>query len=464
MQSNSRSRALTVTQLLLEVKRRLEPGFQDRIVAGEVSNLRMHSSGNRYFSLKDSKSQVACIIGPKQAKSLDFTLEEGIRVVVEGSLQLYPDRGSLQLLVRTARPDGLGQFHQMFEQLKEKLRLEGLFEENRKRALPFFPRRVLLVTSSEGAVLHDLITTFQRRNPCVRLSLCPVPVQGEEAAARIVEAIQNVRHHLQHYQCLVVARGGGSLTDLWTFNREPLVRYLATLPIPFVSAIGHETDFTLVDFVADRRAATPTAAAELLSPSRSDLLADLKQQGKRMTNAVERRVEQQHAILSSCKLILSKFPQTRLEQERSLCRQLSQQLNSSLLNRVKRTAQELKGLQTALHRKSPMAVLQAERRSLAQLVSRLDRAVVARQNLARQELIALKAGLGAMSPLKILDRGYAICFDESGRPVQLAQELKAGQRFSLQFRDGKVSAVVEESQYGIWRDQEASPASPETNI
>lgn len=462
MQPNLRPRALSVTQLLLEVKRRLEPGFQDRIVAGEVSNLKIHSSGNRYFSLKDSKSQVSCILGAKQAKGLDFSLEEGIRVVVEGSLQLYPDRGSLQLMVRTAKPDGLGQFHQMFEQLKEKLRLEGLFEESRKRALPYFPRRVLLVTSSEGAVLHDLITTFQRRNPCVRLSLCPVPVQGEEAAARIVEAIQNVRHHLQHYQCLVVARGGGSLTDLWTFNREPLVRYLATLPIPFVSAVGHETDFTLVDFVADRRAATPTAAAELLSPSRSDLLADLQQQRKRMTHALERKVEKQHSLLNTCKLVLSKFPQTRLEQERSLCRRLSQQLNSNLLNRIKRTAQELKGLQTALHRKSPMALLQTERRSLAQLVSRLDRAMVARQNLARQELIALKAGLGAMSPLKILDRGYAICFDESGRPLQLAQELKPGQRFSLQFRDGKISALVEESQHGIRRDQEASPASPET--
>jgi exodeoxyribonuclease VII large subunit len=462
MQRQDQRRALSVTQLLQEVKRRLEPGFQDRSVVGEVSNLKLHSSGNRYFTLKDVKSQVSCMITARYSRSLDFTLEEGLRIVVEGSLQLYPERGQLQLLVRAARPDGLGQFYQMFEQLKQKLRAEGLFEEGRKRPLPYFPRRVLLITSAEGAVLHDLVDTFRRRNPCILLSLCPVPVQGEEAAAKIIESLQNVRHHLQHYQCLVLARGGGSLTDLWTFNREQLVRYLVTLPIPFVSAIGHETDFTLVDMVADRRAATPTAAAELLSPSRESLLAELEQIRVRMSIALERRVEQQRSQLRSCTQILKNFPRTRLEQEQSLRLRLTQQLSIALNQRMKRSGADLRSLQAALQRKAPLTLLQSERHCLDQLCTRLDRAIVSRQNQARQELVGFKAGLNALSPLKILDRGYAICLDDAQRPIQSASSLKSLQRFYLQFHDGKISATVAHGLQRVASDQETYPSSSET--
>lgn len=438
---------LTVSQLLLKVRRRLEPEFASLSVAGEISELKKSGrSGYYYFTLKDSGGQVQCTAAPSLIQRLKFPFEAGIKVVVGGQLRLYEARGALQLVVQSLRLDGLGQFHLAFEALKKRLLAEGLFEDGRKRLLPVFPHRVLLVTSMEGAVYHDLMTTFRQRNPCVVLCFCHIPVQGERAADQIVEKLSKIEKWLHNFDAMVLARGGGSIEDLWPFNSERLVRYLQQFPIPWVSAIGHESDFTLCDFVADKRAATPTAAATLLAPERRVQLDALDVLRSRLTRAAELRLKSQRHLLEQFQSRLRLLPQRRIETESLRLSGLRRQLQQALQGCLGARRQRLDETRVRLVAASPRNQAERQRRHLSHLFARLDRAFVAMQERRKRLVEGLSSKLQALSPLRVLDRGYSICFDDDGRLIRTAEDLAVGQGVRLQFQRGLARARIEELQ------------------
>ena len=261
---------LTVTQLAALVRNALDAEIGHVLVAGEISNLRAAGSGHVYFTLKDERSQLRCAMFRSAAQLLVFRPADGQQVVVRGKIDLYPDRGDLQLYVDTMEPQGTGALQLAFEQLKARLAAEGLFDERRKRALPFFPRRIGIATALSGAALHDILVILRARCPGLHVVVRPVRVQGVGSAEDICRALDDLNAH-RDLEVLIVARGGGSLEDLWSFNEECVARAIAASRLPIVSAVGHEVDFTIADFVADRRAPTPTAAAELVVPRVADL-------------------------------------------------------------------------------------------------------------------------------------------------------------------------------------------------
>jgi exodeoxyribonuclease VII large subunit len=263
--------ALTVSDLTRKIKQILESGFPSIAVQGEISNLKRHSSGHLYFTMKDENAQLPCVMWRSRASVLSFMPEDGAKVIAGGRLTVYEVRGSYQLDVQSIRPLGVGELQAAFEQLKKKLEAEGLFDAARKRPLPEYPKRIGVVTSPSGAVLQDMKNVFRRRFPGVELIMIPVRVQGAGAAAEIAEAVDDMSGYAS-LDLVIVARGGGSLEDLWPFNEEIVARAIARCRVPVVSAVGHETDYTIADFVADVRAPTPSAAAEMVVPDRREIL------------------------------------------------------------------------------------------------------------------------------------------------------------------------------------------------
>ncbi|HXX64370.1 MAG TPA: exodeoxyribonuclease VII large subunit, partial [Bacteroidota bacterium] len=277
---------LTVTELTRHIKQVLELGFPQLSVQGEVSNFKRHTSGHVYFTLKDEGAQLSCVLWRSRAATMHFLPGDGLKVVASGRISVYEVRGSYQLDVQSIRPVGVGELQAAFERLKKKLAEEGLFDEARKRALPPFPRRIGIITSATGAVLHDMMNVFRRRFPSLEVILSAVRVQGAGASEEIVQAL-DAFNEFGPPDVVILARGGGSLEDLWPFNEEPVARAIARSRAPVVSAVGHETDFTIADFVADLRAPTPSAAAELVVPDRRELLENVSDSWYRMHQAVE---------------------------------------------------------------------------------------------------------------------------------------------------------------------------------
>ncbi|MFQ5599933.1 MAG: exodeoxyribonuclease VII large subunit, partial [Candidatus Krumholzibacteriia bacterium] len=283
-------RVYSVSEITESVRRLLEETFRDVVVEGEISNARRHSSGHCYFTLKDERAQLACVLFRSDALALRFDLENGLRVRATGRLNLYPPQGKFQLQVRALLPVGHGALELAFRQLKERLQKEGLFDAARKRALPRLPQRVALITSPTGAAVRDMITTLTSRWPLLHIRVVPVAVQGEAAAGEIVRALQFI-NRAGAADVIIVGRGGGSLEDLWAFNEEPVARAIAASRIPVVSAVGHEVDYTIADFVADARAATPTAAGSLIVPHRDEVAAFLREVQSRTARALSRRCD-----------------------------------------------------------------------------------------------------------------------------------------------------------------------------
>ena len=291
---------ITVTELNREVRNLLEGSFPVLWVAGEISNFKRYDSGHCYFSLKDGGAQVRCVMFRNRAALIDFAPREGMQVEARAVVSLYEARGDFQLTIEALRPAGLGALFEAFEKLKKKLEAEGLFAAQRKRSLPKMPRAIGIVTSPAAAALRDMVTTLARRMPGIPVILYPTPVQGLDAGPQIAAAIRKAGARAE-VDVLIVGRGGGSLEDLWAFNEEVVARAIADSPIPVVSGVGHETDFTIADFVADVRAATPTAAAELVSPNREEWLARLAQMRFRMRAMMERQLQQRMQRLDEVK-------------------------------------------------------------------------------------------------------------------------------------------------------------------
>ena len=392
---------LTVSEVNEAVRNLLESElrFRNLCVQGELSNYKIYPSGHHYFTLKDQESSLRCVMFRSSAAKLRFRPENGMRVFASGSLRVYPRDGAYQLSCTAIVPDGVGDLQVAFEQLKQRLYSEGLFDEAHKKPLPAFPGRIAIITSSAGAAVHDMIRILRQRWPMTKVLLLPVRVQGAEAPAEIASAIRYANRH-QLADLIITGRGGGSLEDLWAFNDERVARAIYASGIPVITAVGHEPDVTISDFVADRRASTPSNAAEIAVPDRQEMEELLASVSARLNHAVARDLQRRR-----------------------------QQLDSLRNRGVLRDASSFVDLR---------------RMDLDRMSARLASAGQKLVFEKRRVLVRQAAALDAMSPLKVLSRGYVAANDGQGAPVKSVRQLRRGDRIMLRFSDGRADCLVEQ--------------------
>ncbi len=435
--------ARSVTQLLGQLKAQLQRDYGQIWVRAEVAQVTPSPQGHLYFSLKDRQAVMQAVVWSKQRQMLDFAPAEGMNVLVLGTLMVYPPRGQLQFVVEQMIPDGVGQYFLALEKLKQTLLAEGLFENSRKRPLPFFPRRVGVVTSREGAVWHDIRTTLERRNPCVQLVLSPSSVQGPEATRQLIRALRILERN--NVEVVILARGGGSWEDLIAFNSEPLVRFLASYPLPVIAAIGHETDLSLVDQVADRRAATPTAAAEMVAPERAQLLRELNMLQVRLSQALSQRTLRQREILDGlCLRPCFLEPERLWEGPRRLKEKLANALREALRDRAELERERWRNLQNKLQPLKLQGFVQLQQQQLQNWQARMRAALPRLIENKRLELQEQRQMLQTLSPQRVLERGYALCLDDRGLLVTGVAGRKAHDQLEIRLADGRLQCTVEQ--------------------
>jgi len=409
-----------VSELTEILRSLLEDSLPSVWVEGEVSNFSRPASGHWYFTLKDSRSQLRCAMFKNRNYYVRPQPRDGDTVRVRATVSLYGGRGDLQLICEAMEAAGAGALLAALERLKQKLQLEGLFNAERKRPLPTLPRHIGVITSGTGAALQDIQATLQRRFPLVRVTLYPVPVQGAEAAPAIVKAL-NLLPQTANVETILLARGGGSLEDLWAFNEEIVVRAVAGCTVPVVTGIGHEIDFTLADFAADHRAATPTAAAEALVPDRQALLRRIGQQQASLQQQTLARLRlAQRTLHGSLQRLAHQSPQRRLQEQAQRLDDLSQRLLIATQRRRQALAQQLASLRP-------------------RLATGLQRSLHSR----RAKHAALTAALAALNPKAVLQRGYAIALAADGQTIRNADQLSLGSAVHLQFAVGTADARIE---------------------
>ena len=392
--------ALTVSELNARIKGLIEsdPVLGSVCVRGELSNYKVYPSGHHYFTLKDAESSLRCVMFRFAASKLRFRPESGMGVTVWGRVSVYPRDGAYQLYCEDIMPEGAGDLQVAFEQLREKLQREGLFDPAHKKPIPRYPERIAVITSSAGAAVHDIIRVLRKRWPVAKVILLPVRVQGVEAPPEIVGALRYANRY-KVADVIITGRGGGSIEDLWAFNDERVARAIYESELPVISAVGHEPDVTIADYVADLRAATPSNAAELAAPDMSELREAIMSARARLDQAVDRGIRERRK---------------RLEELGS--------------RRVMR---------------SPTGFIDQRRLELDSIRLRLDSAASARLNREKQRFASLAAKLDALSPLKVLGRGYSIALDSEGRAVKEAGQLRPGDRLSLRLAKGEADCLVE---------------------
>ena len=431
----------TVSRLNREAKLLLEGSFPPIWLEGEISNLARPASGHLYFCLKDAQAHVRCALFRGQTRGLTVAPRDGMQVVVRARISLYEARGEFQLIVEHMEEAGEGKLRRAFEALKARLAKEGLFDVARKRALPKLPRRIGLITSPSGAVVHDILTTLARRFAAIPVVLYPVPVQGAGAAERIAAMIR-LAGERRECDVLILARGGGSLEDLWAFNEEVVARALVACPLPVVSGVGHETDFTIADLAADLRAPTPTAAAELVSPDAGEWRARLDQLAGRLRHVLRGQLQQraQHVDWLRARLI---HPRHRLGLTAQRLEGLAQRLHHGRARALADARTRWFRAHARLLRRSPHNRIQTAQLRGAHLYQRLERE--ARQALQRRQhrSVQLAQALNALSPLTTLARGYAVVrLTDTGAVLRSATAVTPGQAVDVRLADGALRCRV----------------------
>jgi exodeoxyribonuclease VII large subunit len=432
----------SVSRLNAEVRAVLDGSFPLLWVEGELSNLAQPASGHLYFSLKDAGAQVRCAMFRAKQRLLGFRPANGQRLLVRARVGLYEPRGDYQLIVEHMEAAGDGLLRLSLEQLKQRLAAEGLFAEELKRPLPAYPRQVGLITSASGAALHDLLTVLRRRFPLLPVIIYPATVQGDGAVDSLMGAIA-LANQRNDCELLILARGGGSLEDLMAFNDEALARAIRASALPVVTGIGHEVDFSIADLAADRRAATPSAAAELVAPDAEQARRHLRWLENRLSSALQREVASASQRLTALKRHLQLLhPRSRLEQRLQRVDELQRRLQRLLEQRVEQAASRLERTQQRLWARSPVQRLPLEADKAARLTGRLLQAGQRSLDRHRERLSAAAAGLHALSPLGTLARGYAIVTDVQGRLVHRPEQVPAGSRIKVRVDEGSFEAVV----------------------
>ena len=432
---------LSVRELNLATKRLIEGGLPLVWVRGEISNFVAASSGHWYFSLKDEQAQVRCVMFRHKQQYLDFRPANGMLVEVHALATLYEARGEFQLTLERMRPAGQGALYEAFERLKEKLSEEGLFDAARKRELPAFPRQIGIVTSPQAAALRDALRTLANRMPSVPVVLYPTPVQGEGAARKIAQAIHTANERAE-CDVLIVCRGGGSIEDLWSFNEEVVARAIAASEIPVISGVGHETDFTIADFVADLRAATPTAAAQAAVPDRQALLHSLGKQGQQLTQALMRQIERRMQQVDYLQRRLV-HPAQRIQLQTDRLDALRRRLNLAQNTGI---AQRQWHWRSLMQRLGVLAPDVKASQNLLSTYSQRTQAAMTRQ-LERHEdrLLALQQHLHLLDPNRVLARGYSLVRNTQGGIVSDGRQVRAGEALDITFAQGGARVQVQET-------------------
>lgn len=442
------ARALSVTQLVRRMKNLLEVELGEQWVEGEVSNLRRQASGHWYFSLKDERAQISCAMFGARRRPGAEVIADGAKVRVFAEPSIYEARGQLQVIVTKVELAGVGELQARFEALKRKLEAEGLFAAERKRAIPGFPAVVGIVTSGSGAAIRDILNVLERRAPWVRPVLLPVQVQGKGAERGIAAAIRRLgepeRHGLPRCEVLIVGRGGGSLEDLWNFNEEVVARAIAACPIPVIAAVGHEIDFTIADFVADLRAPTPSAAAELAVPDGSELRQRLAALRRRMDRRSGERLERLAMVLGHARRgVLARGGERLLREPAMRLDALRGRLDAALRADGKQRSQRLGELGRRLEALRPERQLAQRQEGLDALRARLDRRVAAVLGERHERLKGLGGLLRALGPQSAFERGFSIALDATGRVIRSTADVAAGERIVTRVGDGRISSRVE---------------------
>ena len=433
-------RVFTVSELTREVKALLEGRFPQLLVKGEVSNLKVPSSGHLYFTLKDADACLDAVLFRNEARRLKFSVQNGLSLLARGRITLYEPSGRYQLVCDAVEPLGAGALQIAFEQLKERLGKEGLFAPEKKRKLPFLPRRIAIVTSPSGAAVHDFLRVLHRRFPNLPVLVVPVRVQGEGAAQEIARGIRRASAQ-PGVEVVVVARGGGSIEDLWAFNEEVVARALAACTVPTVSAVGHEVDFTIADYAADVRAPTPTAAGELLAREKEELVSDLAARRARLVRAFRSGAEKRRAQLDRCRARVAD-PRRLIGDRRLRINALEQELIDSLGAQLAARAAKLRRLRERVEQQHPRERVHRMHREVARLEEKLRALVVRALATRRHRFQGLAGTLDALSPLRVLARGYAVAFDERGHVVSSATQVQPGEGLRVRLHDGELYAQV----------------------
>ena len=434
--------SISVSELNALAKALLEDHLAGLWIAGEVSNLTRAASGHYYFSLKDSRAQVRCAMFKGAAARLAKPLKEGDRIEVAGKISIYEARGEFQITVNEVRLKGLGQLYEAYERLKAQLQAEGAFAAERKKPLPARPQCIGIVTSLAAAALRDVVTTLKRRAPEIPVIVYPTTVQGAGSEFQIAQTIKTAS---QRAECdvLIVCRGGGSIEDLWAFNEEPVVRAIEACAIPVVSGVGHETDFTLADFVADVRAPTPTGAAELVSPNRQESLHRLTQAKGRLKTVLEQRYFDASQKLDWLARQI-RHPRQKLDEQRTYIHKLAQTLSYSMTQNVRaHTARFERQTQALQHFRPDISVYRQDIDRFQTTLSHSFRQLLAHR---RQSLTAQTALLEAVSPQQILERGFSVVKNTRGQVIRNADVLKQGQKLHITFADGETDVRVTKEQ------------------
>lgn len=432
-----------VRELVGHVRELIEDQFGDVWVEGEISNFRPAPSGHLYFTLKDADAQLPVVFFRRQALLLRFRPGDGLHVLVRGKVSVYDQRGQMQLVAETMEPVGAGSLQLAFEQLKQKLKDEGMFDAERKRPLPAFPRTVGIITSPTGAVIRDFLNVAGRRHSGLNILLCPASVQGDVAISEIQAAIETLNASGM-VDVIVIARGGGSLEDLAAFNSERLARAIAASKLPVVSAIGHETDFTIADFVADLRAPTPSAAAELITTAQHRIAEHVATQAGRLTRAAQFQLL--HAQQSLHRVSINRA-EARVT---TILHRLEQRLDENLQcleahakDRLRALHRQVDDLCSSVMRHDPRQALAHARQHLVAGGTRLDRSMERTLQDRRSQINSLAARLHSLSPLAVLERGYSLVLDEQGELIRSTSQVTTHQRITTRLSDGSFTSRVE---------------------
>lgn len=437
-------RYLTVTALTKYIKRKFDadPYLRDIHVRGEISNFKQHSSGHMYFTLKDDKARILAVMFASQARFMKFAPENGMKVIVKGEINIYEPSGQYQIYIKEMQPDGIGELFLAYEQLKQRLEREGLFAKEKKKAIPLFPKKVGVITSPTGAAIRDIITTIKRRLPITNILVFPALVQGENAAPSIAKAIEKA-NQMSDIDVLIVGRGGGSIEELWGFNEELVARAIFASKIPIISAVGHETDFTIADFVADLRAPTPTGAAEMAVPHIEELLERVLQRQTRLQRAMNEKFRFEMGRLTRVqKSYAFRYPHRLYEQKLEQVDKLTENLirGTSRLSMLKRG--QLDALKKQLLRNHPREALQVAEERYNRTQKDLNRTMLQIISKKRTEFNRVISTLKVLSPLSIMERGYSLAYTEDERLIKSITQVKEKESIQIQLQDGSLFCQV----------------------
>jgi len=435
---------LTVHALTKYIKRKFDadPHLQGVYLKGEISNFKRHSSGHMYFTLKDEKARILAVMFAGSARSMKFMPENGMKVLVRGDISVYEGSGQYQIYIKDMKTDGVGDLFVAYEQLKKKLEQEGLFSPNDKQSIPKYPKAVGIVTSPTGAAIRDILTTIKRRYPITKVLIFPALVQGDQGGPSIVKAIEKANEQ-GNLDVLIIGRGGGSIEELWNFNEEMVARAIFASRIPIISAVGHETDFTIADFVADMRAPTPTAAAELAVPHIQELLERIMNRETRLMRAMREKVFfQQERYQRLIKSYAFRYPRKLYEQKLEQVDKLTEALTRGAKKLYSNRNEALIQLKRRLERSHPEEVRKLSAQRYIRTTRALNRAMTAVVSEKRKEFNGTLSTLEALSPLKIMDRGYSLAYTEDGNLIKTVNQVKPERKIFVKLSDGSLQCVV----------------------